>query len=318
MLDLIAIILLGVLGLTAAYFDLKKRIVPNYLSLPLLFASILLLIISNQFKDLAWMSLFIIIDYALYSMGVWAGGDFKLTVGIIGILLFYSERSSFTEFIQLVGIFFAISFGIVILMSVLKRIMIIKENRKEIILKILKNSAKTLVLTQSVLFLAARMELYQQILLGISVLVISLFVDFPILITGIVFVIALIVEPLQTIEKSVYSIPLVLFITLCLNVIKMIPLKKKVLSKELEEGMILEGEYYLENNKLKHETSLIKTITESKDNIIYSDKKARGLTEEEIGKLRKYGFESGFQKITIRLSPFLIIASLIMLIIKIA
>lgn len=318
MIEVLPIILLGVLGLSAAYSDLKKRSIPNHFSLPLLFGSIALLIISRKFEDLAWLALFVILDYLFYHLGVWAGGDFKLNAGIIGILLFYSKIESFKDIVVLIGLFLAIAFALAIISSVLKRLSLIKERKKEITIAIIKNSVTTLFLTQSILFLSSKMDLYLQFLLGIIFLIISLFVNIPVTITGIIFLAAIIIEPLQTIEKAVYFIPIILLVSLCLNVIKIIPLKQKINVKELREGIILEGKYYLENGILKHETGLINAIMKPKTNVIYSDNSARGLTEKEISKLKEHGFEYGFQKLTLPLSPFLIISSLILLILKIA
>ncbi len=317
MIEVLAIILLGVLGLSAAYFDLKKQVIPDYFSLPLLFGSIILLAISGKFQELAWLALFIILDYLFYHLGVWAGGDFKLTAGIIGILLFYSKVESFKEIVILIGLFLGIAFGLAIVSSVIKRLSLIKERKKEITISIIKNSITTLLLIQSILFLSSKMNLYLQIMLGIIVLLISLFVNIPIIITGIIFLVAIIIEPMQTIEKSIYSIPIILLVSMGLNVIKIIPLKQKINAKELREGIILEGEYYLENQILKHETGLMNAIMKPKTNVIYSDKSARGLTQKEINELKKHGFTQGFQKLTLPLSPFLIISSLILLILKI-
>jgi len=79
--------------LTATYTDLKKRIVPNNLSLPLIASGILLNLGYAAFTGNWMLAAFsamaaayaFAFSYGLYRIGMWAGGDVKLFTGLAAL-----------------------------------------------------------------------------------------------------------------------------------------------------------------------------------------------------------------------------------------
>jgi len=93
---LLSVFIALVASLYAAYTDLKKGIIPNRLTFPLIGLGILLdAIFSYQIGDLLFFvyaliftGIIFILGYTLWRLGAWAGGDVKLFTGLAALLPF--------------------------------------------------------------------------------------------------------------------------------------------------------------------------------------------------------------------------------------
>ncbi len=72
--------------IAACYTDLKEKIIPNYITIPMIVAGVIILLYNFNFFRLIIVLFSSSLIMAMWYAGVWGGGDAKLIIGIITLM----------------------------------------------------------------------------------------------------------------------------------------------------------------------------------------------------------------------------------------
>ncbi|MFA5931222.1 MAG: prepilin peptidase [archaeon] len=316
-------ILVSIIGLiTATYTDLKARIVPNTLNYGLTITGLLIFAIQSYFESsplpflysLFGMCFGFFFGWILWKMGVFAGGDVKLFMGL-------GALNPFTPALLKIGLlssanipFFPITLFIYSLIAFLPYGLFVitmkiannKKFQKELYEEM---KPKILAAIHASIFASAAFVLLN--FLGINPLLTILIV----IIWGIlknkkkyITIISLIIALILNLNLLIQALSATVFLSVIVyTIIKLLFSTKRVLSseikvKKLEEGMIPSTSLYFKGKKVLEEKNLdfaliMKCVKEKNSKPLFdllapkkeiiSARKARGLTEEELKEIKK-------------------------------
>ncbi len=257
----------------AGYSDMKRGIIPNKLTLPLIGIGILLNgVYAFMINDLwivvkcaTYVVVIFIIGYVLWRAGAWAGGDVKLFTALAALIPFYPSFAGytllgvkfpviatypfpFTVIINSIISMFPFLLIYVLFISIKKKphlldelLTPIKEYRKNIVLTLVITSAITIT------FLVTYYLPYQIIILSLIIIYLLTMVisKLPNRIKAVVISVAVVFALYENFELTVSSIiVLLLSITILGIIIKLITsvsreaLQEDVPIQDLKEGMI--------------------------------------------------------------------------------
>ena len=343
--------LVSVIGLAiASYTDLRERIVSNKLSYPLIAIGIggYALVAILEANPMPLLNSVIAtaggfaFAYALWKMGVWAGGDVKLLTGIaalnpmnlnilaaFGISLWGLNQSIALPIFFLSMFVFSVlamlPYGLLIaLHGLAKR----REERKMLVQDSLQKAKQTVQLVMAVAGISWLLTLFgitQWAVLPILValgLVKSARARIPLI--GGVFGASVFFSPLESVESAamLFAIFFGLYLLLKLYAVSKNLLRETKKITELEEGEIIAESFFEHNGKVQRMAQLetkriINYLAANKlqelleylrpsGREIASSRKARGVTEEEIEELKTLVKEKKVEdRIEIKLSaPF--------------
>lgn len=316
-------IIISIIGLiTATYTDLKARIVPNFLNYGLALVGLLIFGIQSYFENSPLPFLYSLFGlffgfffgWILWKIGVFAGGDVKLFMGL-------GALNPFTPSLLKIGLLSSINIPLFpITLFIYSLIAFLPYGLFVISYRVAKNKK-----FQKELYNEMKPKIKTAIHASIftsAAFVILVFLGVTPLLTIIVLILW---EMLK--EKKKYATLLSIILAVILNltlltqallttiflsvivytIIKLLFSAKKVLSSEIEvkklkEGMIPSTSLYWKGKKVLEEKSLdfaliMKCIKEKNSKPLFellspkkeiiSARKARGLTEEELKEIRK-------------------------------
>ncbi len=311
------LVLISIAGLgIATYTDLKQRMVRNWLTYSLIaggLAGNLVLAIIESRPEIFILSAIATVfgfgfAYLLWKMGVWAGGDVKLFTGLAALNpvapLAFGWISLFPIALFVFSIFAVLPYGIIIaLHGLMKR----NEERK----KVIKDSAvkvkQTIQIGLAIVGLSWILGMFNIPALAI----IPILIVFGMIknakamwaIATLLFAASAFNAPIASITNFVVIFALFFgfYLFIKLYTVSKIILREEKKISELEEGDIpvesiieLDGNVkrvapleiktiinYLANNKVQELLQLL----QSKGRVIANNKRARGLTDEEIEEL---------------------------------
>lgn len=121
--ELISIIILSI----SSYFDLRERRVPNWITYSGTALGILLSLFAGYWQIVPYVAIVFIVAYALYRVGLWAGGDVKLFTALSALnppfieLFGYSIPFPLALFFLSILLAFLLSFPIMLSVILLRK-----------------------------------------------------------------------------------------------------------------------------------------------------------------------------------------------------
>ena len=265
--------------LIASYTDLKRREVPEYLSISLIVTGLLLHAIDSlmnstpsPFLSSAYMAaLAFAFSFFFYKIGAWAGGDVKLFTGLGAILPSYGALDYFPFIVFAASFLAALPFAIIYVSYFLITIKKLRKIIKPALLKDFKNAIF------SAAYIIASYEIISLLGLHWVLTVPLIYMLYKIRVFSVPFVVVALtlsfLSDHSTFLSYFFYISATSFLLLfglhSLRIAIENVLRREIRSKDLREGMIPAEDVYI--GKVK----------------VADSKLARGLTEDELKKVRK-------------------------------
>jgi len=265
--------------LIASYTDLKKREVPELLSISLIAAGLLLhaleSIMSSTLAPLlssAYMTVLVFLfSFFLYKIGAWAGGDVKLFTGLGAILPSYGALDYLPFVVFAASFLAALPFAIIYISYFLITVKKLRKIIKPALLRDFKNAIF------SAAYIIASYEIISLLGLHWVLTVPLIYLLYKIRVFSVPFVVVALTLSLLSDHSTFLSYFsyilatsfLLLFGLHSLRIAIENVLRREVRAKDLREGMIPAEDVYI--GKVK----------------VADSKLARGLTEEELKKVRR-------------------------------
>jgi len=314
-------LLLAVLGIAvASYYDVRYRIIPNWLTLPLFFAGVAgNMFLGNAKPLLASVGAMFLVGYSLWKLGFWSAGDAKEFLFLSALLPSYPQelKGFFNPYIAPypfpITVFlntFLASFPLVFLYAFYLTAKKTKITHAENLKNNLKKASSA---APNALFISALLVILSSLNLSIGsfylsvpfVLLASAYLKSLKLKTGVAFfglVLSLYYGSILPflVSSAVIFLGIILFKIFwsSINFVSRQGLYDEIEIENLKEGMILAEEIYHEkigaNDKVIVGKNLYKRVMGGKDVIVSSA--ARGLEKEEIEKIKELAGEGKIEK----------------------
>ncbi len=306
------------------YFDLKERRIPDKLNL-LGFAGGILINLGEP-KLIESMGIGFVIGLVLYKVGFWAGGDFKFFIALSAIM----PIAKYSIFAPLD----AVVYGIVITfigLVVYSTYKALKTKTIGIILSDVVNYFKVAFPGVYVIVSFSKIHQILSLVGGAILFALSERVRY-VLFLGFLGLEAITMTD-QVIPKLIsnsIALAITFFVTLAIKYYFQYLNRVNVRLDELKEGMIPAETYYIENGQVRKYAidynRIAKAFLKSRrielfpQNIIIDSRKARGLTTDEINKLKELYKEGKIDdeipiKTSIPLIPFIFAGAIVLQII---
>ena len=324
------LVIAAIYFLSACAFDLKKRIVPdwlNYGAIAVAFGSAAWLgVLSLEFA--AGVAAAFVFAYAVYRLGAWAGGDVKFFTGATAFFLLAVPTAGWTVFATLFFNSVLLAIPVVIALHA-KGLLNLRKELALLAVPALQKAAKTgllgaaagIVFVNATGFLAGAVNKW---VAYATVFLAALAVPLPLWAAAIVFAAGALLDW----QRALYLLVLAFatgFVAFCLvkafGLVSAKLLRKTIAAKELREGMIPAKTVLLREGKpvvwegpsfegvLKAAKKLdaqgIRGLLAPQGRVLADARKARGLTEAEIKELKAAGVTSLETKESLAFAPVL-------------
>lgn len=325
-------LVLGTVVLAACAFDLKKRMIPDRLNYLGTVAGVGFTLVAGKLslEYCAFVVLSFVFAYLLYKLGVWAGGDVKFFTALATFFPIHSATA-----LAGINLFF---FALIFLYSAITAIPVMAivystkvwRYRKEfaaLIKKSWRPALSSAFVSVAIAFLLSKILTALQtnslpILIGL--LIAAALVRPPLVVSIILFAIALAFDPLQVLIYFVIAACIAAAALFCLQAFALVRskvLKHEVATNDLREGMIPAKTILNENGRavewsapkisgllgaLKQgNVDSLRQSLRPNGKIIADSRLARGLTEEEIKELKGLGINRLEIKESLPFAPIL-------------
>lgn len=290
---MLACALVLLLLLLASYTDLRTRRIPNAVTYPFILAGLLLLP-SVPLQSVLAAFIGVALSYALYRLGVWAGGDAKLFFAVS--LLLPHPFMGIPAYLWLIALSVVVG-GCSALLYVLWRVLT-SERRREFAAHMLRASVRAFALA---VFLKSFGPL------GI----VSALLPAPPAFFGAL--------ALLLVFRDVGFVPIWLGVLAVCAVCYLLSLRSWAFSRVVPANRLAEGDVPAEfvtrsGEKMPVTPSTVALYFLGKIEAVADPLKARGLTAEEIAALRELGVERIRVKSTVPFVPFVLAAHLLLMI----
>ncbi|MGC8850810.1 MAG: prepilin peptidase [Candidatus Micrarchaeia archaeon] len=319
---------------TATVWDLRKRLIPNALNYSFLAAGAALALAQGIFSVgyVGLVALSFAFAYALYKAGVWAGGDAKFFTALSSFLPFFWQvpLTGWNVFSFLAIFFYSVAAGVpVTLLACAPKLWLLRGELASLLRAAAPRAFSAALASAAVAFALQKFfALVPQAgwVASAAAVVFLLAARVPLAVSAAVFVAALALDPLNSLELFAGALAvswLALFAWQALALARNKVLRRHVRVDELEEGMIPAYSVVVDESGRarelrtpglkellaaagKADAAALARLLKPRERIVADSRLARGLSETEIKELKALGVKSLVVRESIAFAPVMV------------